>query len=61
MNVVLFEEMDADIIRLLESICGTPMPVSIKEMTQSLEKRKILQIVKEPIKLNDLFARLDCR
>jgi len=59
--VVLFEEMDEDMIIHFESIYGSFASVNMKEMQVHLERRKVLQMTEKLIILMDLFQRLDHR
>lgn len=56
-NAILFEEK----MRQLENIYGVVAFVSIKAMNVSLKKKKILQTIEKPIKLTNLFTKLDRR
>lgn len=56
-NAILFEEK----MRQLENIYGVVAFVSIKAMKVSLKKKKILQTIEKPIKLTNLFTKLDRR
>lgn len=58
-NAVLFEEIDEDKIGCLESIYGTPASISVEEMKERLERRKVIHMIEEPIRLTDLFPKID--